>query len=107
MERRELVGAGLKGPPDSGAVGALASLGTDLYAFGGFTNAGGITARGLARWNGANWSTLRYGVDNTVVTIETTPTDVYVGGSFTNAYNFPRQGYTVNRIARWDDATGW
>ena len=50
------LGAGLRGPPSTGPVSALASLGTELYAFGSFTNAGGITARGLARWNGANWS---------------------------------------------------
>jgi hypothetical protein len=30
-----------------------------------------------------------------------------VGGSFTNAYDFPGLASIVNRIARWDAATGW
>ena len=31
-------------------------LGKDLYVGGVFTGAGGVSARGLAKWNGTSWS---------------------------------------------------
>jgi hypothetical protein len=89
------------------AVRAIKARNNDVIVGGGFTTAGGLTANNVAAWDGSNWSTLGYGVDDTVFAIETTATEVYVGGSFTNAYDLPWAGYTVNRIARWDAASGW
>jgi hypothetical protein len=103
------LGSGVDGLYNSNslAVRAIKARNNEIFVGGGFVSAGGATANNIARWDGANWSTLGYGVDNTVVTIETTLTDVYVGGSFSNAYDFPEVGYTVNRIARWDADSGW
>ena len=37
-------------------VDALVVSGTNLYAGGGFTTIGGVTANGIAQWNGSAWS---------------------------------------------------
>ncbi len=78
--------------------------GLDLYAGGGFTTAGGLAASRIARWNGAAWSALGAGVNNTVERIAFAPNgtggyDLYVGGQFTTAGGAP-----ANRIAKWDGA---
>jgi hypothetical protein len=41
---------------------ALAVSGTDLYAGGYFYNAGGVSANGIAKWDGSAWSALGSGV---------------------------------------------
>jgi hypothetical protein len=86
-------------------IGAMALSGTNLYVGGGFTNAGGLNIKALARWNGASWSAVGGGVDaptNTYVgAILVDGSDMYVGGNFTNA-----GGLQVNRIAKWD-GTSW
>ncbi len=38
---------------------ALAMWGGNLYAGGAFTNAGGVTANCIAKWNGSTWEALR------------------------------------------------
>src|SRR5689334_24518190 len=45
---------------------ALLVSGSDLYVGGGFTNAGGVPASHIAKWDGSNWSALGGGLDNTV-----------------------------------------
>ena len=45
------VGGGVNG----GFINTLLALGTDLYVGGGFTQAGNILAKDVARWNGLNW----------------------------------------------------
>lgn len=81
---------------------ALQSVGNDLYVGGAFTNAGGIaTADYVAKWNGANWSSLGMGTNNIVYTITKLGTDLYVGGSFTAA-----GGSNAFRIAKWN-GTVW
>jgi hypothetical protein len=89
------------------AVRAIRGRNNDVFVGGGFVTAGGFIANNIAKWDGANWSTLGYGVDSTVFAIETAGSDVYVGGGFTNAYDAPGFGFVVNRIARWDANTGW
>ena len=103
------LGDGVAGPynANSLAVRAIKAQGSQLFVGGGFTTAGGLIANNVAAWDGNNWSTLGYGVDNTVFAVETTGTDVYVGGSFTNAYDFQFSGTLVNRIAIWNSSTGW
>ena len=43
---------------------ALAVSGSDLYAGGYFTTAGGSAANHIAKWNGSSWSALGSGMNN-------------------------------------------
>jgi len=54
------LGSGMGGGDFStyGAVFALAVSGSDLYAGGNFTTAGGHAANRIAKWNGSSWSAL-------------------------------------------------
>jgi hypothetical protein len=95
------MGSGMRGPTSSSnVVRAIAIRGSEVFAGGAFTNAGGVSASNIARWNGSSWSHMRGGVSGTVQAIDTTATDVYVGGSFTNA-----GGSSISNIARWNGAT--
>jgi hypothetical protein len=76
---------------------ALAVSGTTLYAGGGFTNAGGVTATNIAKWNGSAWLALGAGMDSDVYALAVNGTNLYVGGSFTTA-----GGVTAKRIAAWN-----
>ena len=81
------LGGGLSGtfiPGTVPAARALVLIGPDLYVGGNFTNAGGIAARGIARWDGNSWSALGAGADSTVRALANIGSDLYVGGSFTN-----------------------
>jgi len=69
----------------SGGVYALAVSGSDLYAGGSFTNAGGSAANGIAKWNGSAWSALGSGMNNTVWALAVSGSDLYAGGYFTTA----------------------
>ncbi len=100
--------AGLKpktwSPLGTGVNGQVLDIvvkGTDVYAGGNFTIAGGVPANHIAKWNGTSWSALGTGVNGQVSSLAIIGTDVYVGGSFTNA-----GGITVNNIAKWN-GTGW
>lgn len=73
----------------------------DLYAGGYFTNAGGVTANNIARWNGANWSALGAGVDGTASALACDSAgNLYAGGDFTKAGD----GASVNYVAKWNGA---
>src|SRR5205085_11986605 len=88
------------------AVHSLAVDGSNLYAGGLFTNAGGATANHIAKWDGSAWSTLGGGIDDapgvTVDAIAIDGTDIYAGGGFLSA-----SGTTVNNIARWSGSAWW
>ena len=45
---------------------ALAVSGSDLYAGGGFTTAGGSAANYIAKWDGSSWSALGSGMNGAV-----------------------------------------
>lgn len=76
---------------------AVATDGT-LYAGGGFTRAGDVTAWHVARWDGASWSALGSGLNGTVASLcLDAEGNLYVGGSFTTA-----GGISANNIAKWD-----
>jgi hypothetical protein len=75
-----------------------------LYVGGHFETAGGLNARGIAKWDGNNWDTLQSGIDNyhlgvpnNVLSIIRYNNELYVGGAFTTAGN-------VNSpfLARWN-----
>lgn len=82
-----------------GSVLAIASDGASTYVGGGLSEAGGLPARGIARWDGAAWHALGGGVDGVVYAIVVSGTDVYVGGSFSEAGGRP-----AHHVARWDGA---
>jgi hypothetical protein len=77
-----------------------------LYAGGHFDTAGGATANNIAQWDGAAWSPLGDGVNNTVYALAVFDDGsgrgaaLYVGGIFSSA-----GGVAVNNIARWDGAS--
>ena len=82
-------------------VSALAVRGSDLYAGGFFTTAGGVTVNRIAKWNGTAWSALGPGLNNAVFSMAFDSSgNLYAGGGFTST-----QGGTANalaRIAKWD-----
>jgi len=82
-----------------GYVRSIAVSGTDVYFGGYFTQAGGISANYVARWNAVTktWSALGSGVDSYVYALAVSGTDVYVGGLFSNAGGNPAW-----RIAKWN-----
>jgi gliding motility-associated-like protein len=72
--------------------------GTDVYAGGNFTNAGGNSAADyVARWDGCQWHPLGSGLNGGVRSIAIVGSDIYVGGLFTLPYPY---------LVRWD-GTQW
>ncbi|MCA9118456.1 MAG: WD40 repeat domain-containing protein, partial [Planctomycetaceae bacterium] len=75
-----------------------------LYAGGGFTTAGEVTANYIARWDGStsSWHPLGSGMNGWVLALAFGPDDsVYAGGDF-----YAAGGVWANNIARWD-GTQW
>lgn len=88
---------------------ALASVsngsgGNDLIASGGFNQAGGGQAIGIARWNGTSWSAMGTGNDvrDTYALAVLPGGTLVIGGTFL----FVNQNFAVlaNHVARWDGA---
>src|ERR1017187_5044964 len=80
-------GGDLYGP----GVFALAVVGTNLYAGGDFTAAGGVPVNNIAKWDGSAWSALGSGMNSWVNALAASGTNLYVGGNFITA-----GGVTVN-----------
>lgn len=76
---------------------ALATYGGSVYIGGSFTVAGMVVAKGIAKWDGRNWSALGSGIDAGKVNALA----VDAGGVFTTA-----GGVTAGNIAKWD-GTSW
>jgi len=108
--------SGLNGTGGDGTDGPIAALavyddgtGPALFVGGSFSEAGGVPANRIARWNGHSWSSLGTGLQNGTsgsvsamcVFDDGGGAALYVGGSFLSA-----GGTTANRIARWD-GQGW
>jgi hypothetical protein len=96
------LGSGLSNGDFAAWVWTLAISGTNLYAGGFFTEAGGVTANCIARWNGATWSALGSGLDDRdylpqVTALAVSGSDLYVGGAFTQAGNV-----SAAHVARWN-----
>ena len=87
----------------SAYVYALAHDGTNLYAGGNFTNAGGISANYMATWDAAtgSWTNLGVGMDRQVNALAFDGANLYAGGLFTNA-----GGISANYVAKRDPASG-
>jgi trimeric autotransporter adhesin len=92
------LGSGLKAAANSAPVNALAFLGTDLYATGGFTNAGGITAKRVAKGDGFSWSSIG-AINGTAVSAVSNSGSIYLCGDFNLANTV-----IGNHIIRWDGA---
>ena len=72
----------------------------DLIVGGNFSKADGITATGIARWDGDGWQPLGQGVNATVRAMTLLGNgDLLVAGLFGQAGGVP-----VNGLARWDGA---
>jgi trimeric autotransporter adhesin len=82
-------------------VSALAVSGSDVYAAGDFSTAGGVLAHRIAKWDGTTWSGLGSGINGIVYALAVSGSDVYAGGYFTTAGGIP-----ANHIAKWD-GTSW
>ena len=78
------LGTGLKAPPNNTPVNALAFLGSDLYATGGFTNAGGIATSRVAKWDGFAWNSLG-GINGTGIRAISNSGSIYICGDFNAA----------------------
>lgn len=88
------LGSGLSGGTFGGYTSALAVSGSDLYAVGSITTAGGIPVNNIAKWDGSAWSALGSGLNSDTFAIVVNGNDLYAGGDFTTAGNKPS-----NRIA--------
>ena len=64
---------------------ALAVSGSEVYAGGFFTTAGGSAANYIAKWNGSSWSALGSGLNDYVSALAVSGSDLYAGGGFTTA----------------------
>jgi len=85
-------------------VNALTTLPNgDIVAGGSFNTAGGVSAFGIARWDGTTWSPLGSGISaGYVFALTTLPNgDVVAGGDFYFA-----GGTAAGHVARWD-GTSW
>ena len=77
---------------------ALALDGTDLYASGFFTKAGGTPAAGIAKWSGTTWSPLGTGISGgTALSLAVWNHMVLATGNFTGA-----GGGSAARFAVWN-----
>lgn len=94
------LGDGLGGANTS--VYAIEIIGSDVYAGGDFTQAGGFPANSIARWDGSAWYEVGSGLNNVVLAMDQSDSGgiLYVGGAFTQA-----GGISANRIARWDGSS--
>jgi hypothetical protein len=102
------LGTGLEGTNLSnffhGVGDALAFYGGDLVVGGNFSNAGGVGANNIARWNGSSWFPLGLGVGGGQIEVKALAEyngELYAAGSFTSA-----DGNAVAHIARWN-GTSW
>ncbi|HYN87039.1 MAG TPA: FG-GAP-like repeat-containing protein [Ardenticatenaceae bacterium] len=92
------LGSGVNGPVYAVAVDRNGIL----YAGGSFTQAGGVVANNVARWDGNAWAPLGTGASAAVLALAVDEDGtLYAGGDFTGAGGAP-----ANRIARWD-GTKW
>ena len=92
-------GIGPVTPYASTLVDALAVSGTNLYAGGNFSMAGGNAADGIALWNGSGWLPLGPGLGY-VYSLAVSGTTLYAGGDF--LYAGP---ILVNFIAQWNGSS--
>jgi hypothetical protein len=79
------------------SVYSLAASGSDVYAGGDFSTAGGTNASRIAKWNGSSWLALGSGTDSRVSALATFGSDVFAAGELTTA-----GGGAANYVAKWN-----
>ena len=103
----------LEGASGEGIVGEVRALevwdrgsGPELYVGGGFSIAGGLPVKNIARWDGTEWSDLagsssqwQGGVRDLLVHDDGSGASLFVAGSFTEI-----SGVAADRVARWNGA---
>jgi uncharacterized protein (TIGR03437 family) len=98
-----------------GPVVALAGEGDYVYAGGSFSTIGGVSARGVARFNvkTGQWTTLGTGTTSTgngvagfVEDIAISGNDVYIVGGFSRVYQNATTSVSANNAAKWNSTTG-
>ncbi len=96
------LGSGVIGTRVYPLVYAIAINGSNVYAGGSFSAAGGASASGIAKWDTTTqtWSALGNGVGGTVSVLALNGNAVYVGGKFLTAGDV-----AASNIAQWDTAT--
>ena len=97
------LGTGTANGVDSEVNALAVAANGDVYLGGGFRQAGGAAASGVARWNGTSWSALGTGLQNrtysgraAVLKLDGSG-NLYVGGTFDGAGGTP-----ANNVARWN-----
>jgi hypothetical protein len=92
----------LNGTLQLGVVHALAvDTNNNVYVGGRFTQAGGVAAANIAKWNGSSWSALGAGTNGPVYGLTLDGSTLFVGGSFTTAGPI-----SAGSMARYDIGTG-
>jgi hypothetical protein len=70
----------------------------NIYAGGEFTEAGGIAASRIAKWNGSAWSPIGNETDGAILALAVDGSgNLYAGGRFTQA-----GGIAANYVAKWN-----
>ncbi len=85
-------------PSVNNGIFALKSHEGGLFVGGLFTEAGGVVASSVARWDGTRWSPMGSGCDWAVLGFGSWKGELYVGGEFNLA-----GGRSADGLARWDD----
>jgi len=79
-----------------GFVSSLKVCNNELYAAGSFSRINGVVANKLARFNGANWCSVEYGVDLRPRALEVFNNDLIINGDFYSA-----SGVDCNNIVKY------
>ena len=93
------VGGALTYGAGGGFVYGMATIGTDLYTGGFFSNIGATPMRNVGRWDGSTWTALGNGTNGTIKAMAAGSGGLFVAGTFDTAGT-----QRVNGIAKWDGA---
>ena len=93
-------GVTYQGSVANASVTAFAVSGTSVYVTGGFTAAGGVSANGIALWNGSSWSALGSGINGGASALAVSGSTLYAGGYFNTA-----GGVLASNIAKWNGSS--
>jgi hypothetical protein len=88
---------------NSGNIHCMAVYKGELYVGGNILNIKGITAKGIARWNGTQWRSVRSGITGgwrDVTAMAVYKDELYIGGSFTGVDSQLCLG-----VAKWNGNT--
>jgi hypothetical protein len=93
------LGSGVKGASGGRPINDVAVFGGNVYITGNLTNSGGVTTSRIAKWDGANWSSIG-ALNGAGLRLCTNGGALYVGGSFNLA-----GGLVADHVARYDGDT--